>query len=64
MDDTLIMFLITTSSALFGAILKTLYDSKCKRCKIGCIEIDRDIDAEVDIEEHKNHRDLPTEEKI
>jgi hypothetical protein len=25
---------------------------------------DCDIDAEVDIEEHKNHRDLPTEEKI
>ena len=63
MDDTLIMFLITTSSALFGAILKTLYDSKCKRCKMCCIEIDRDIDAEVDLEEHKIHREA-VEEKI
>jgi len=63
MTDTILMFIITTSSALCGAILKTLYDSKCKRCKICCIEIDRDIDAEVDLEEHKIHRE-PTEEKI
>jgi hypothetical protein len=63
MDDTIIMFLITTSSALFGAILKTLYDSKCKRCKMCGIEIERDIDAEVDLEEHKIHRET-IEEKI
>jgi len=63
MDDTIIMFLITSASALCGAILKTLYDSKCKRCKMCCIEIDRDIDAEVDLEEHKKHREV-VEEKI
>jgi len=63
MNDTIIMFLITSASALFGAILKTLYDSKCKRCKMCCIEVDRDIDAEVDLEEHKIHREA-VEEKI
>lgn len=63
MEDTIIMFLITSASALFGAILKTLYDSKCKKCKMCGIEIERDIDAEVDLEEHKIHRD-PVEEKI
>jgi hypothetical protein len=63
MEDTIVMFLITSASALFGAILKTLYDSKCRKCKMCCIEIDRDIEAEVDLEEHKIHRE-PTEEKI
>lgn len=63
MDNTILMFIITSASALCGAILKTLYDSKCKRCKICCIEIDRDIDAEVDLEEHKTHRE-PVGEKI
>lgn len=57
------MFIITTASALCGALLKTLYDSKCRRCRICCIEIERDIDAEVDIEEHKNHMHRD-EEKI
>jgi hypothetical protein len=57
------MFIITSASALCGAILKTLYDSKCKRCKICCVEIDRDIEAEVDLEEYKRHTTVP-EEKI
>ena len=51
MNDTLVMFLITTMSALAGAILKTVYDSKCKRCKLCCLEIERDVNAEVELEE-------------
>lgn len=53
MNDTILMFLITSISAIMGAIIKTIYDSKCSRCKLGCIEIDRNIAAEVELEEHK-----------
>jgi hypothetical protein len=56
MTDTILMFLITTCSALFGAVLKTVYDSKCRKCKFGCIEVERDIGAEVELEEHNEIR--------
>jgi hypothetical protein len=54
------MFLITSVSALCGAFLKTIYDSKCKKCKICGLEIERDIEAEVDLEEHKHHTEPET----
>lgn len=61
MNDTIIMFLITTCSAIMGAIIKTIYDSKCRKCKLCCIEVDRDIEAEVELEEakegHMGHRE-------
>jgi hypothetical protein len=56
MTDTILMFLITTGSAIVGAIIKTIYDSKCSKCKLGCIEIERNIAAEVELEEHKDAR--------
>ena len=62
MTDTILMFLITSISAIMGAIIKTIYDSKCKKCKIGCIEIERDIQAEVELEEHKEgHNEIHRE---
>ena len=54
LSDAILIFLITSVSAVCAAMLKLLYDSKCKKCSMcwNCMTIDRDTQAEVDIQEH------------
>ena len=53
-SDAILIFLITSISAVIAGMLKLLYDSKCKKCSIcwSCMTIDRDTQAEADIQEH------------
>lgn len=53
METSTIYFIIASVSAFGGALLKLIYDSKCKHLNIcfGCVEIERDIAHEVEIEE-------------
>ena len=46
---------ITTMSGLILAIIAACYKSKCRYIKLGCIEIDRDVDGEekIDAIEHE-----------
>lgn len=53
MDSTTQYFLIGSTFALLGAVVKLLYDSKCSKISCCCVEIERDIAHEVEIEEHK-----------
>ena len=41
-------FVITTGTGLLFAIVKVCLKSKCKHCKIGCIEIDRNVELELE----------------
>ena len=58
MDSSTTYFIIASVSAFGGALLKLLYDSKCRHLNIcfGCIAIERDIEREIEIEEHKEHK--------
>jgi len=51
LSETIIIFLIASSSALCGIVLKYSFESKCRNVDICCIHITRDIDNEVK-EEH------------
>ena len=51
LSETIIIFLIASSSALCGIVLKYYFESKCRNVDICCIHITRDIDNEVK-EEH------------
>ena len=46
---------ITTMSGLILAIIAACYKSKCRYIKLGCIEIDRDVEGEekIDAIEHE-----------
>jgi len=41
-------FVVTTGTGLLFAIVKVCLKSKCKHCKIGCIEIDRNVELELE----------------
>ena len=41
-------FVITTGTGLLFAIVKICLKSKCKHCKFGCIEIDRNVELELE----------------
>jgi len=66
MDASTTYFIIASVSAFGGALLKLLYDSKCSHLNIcfGCVELERDIKSEVEVEEHKHQerRSSHTEE--
>ena len=54
LSESFYIFLTTSTTGLFLAILKALlYDSKCKNIKLCGLEIERDINAERDIENHR-----------
>jgi len=42
--------LVTTLSGVLLAIIATIYKSKCRYIKCGCIEIDRDVEGEEKID--------------
>ncbi len=58
MDTSTTYFIIASVSAFAGALLKLLYDSKCSHLNVcfGCLQIERDITHEVEIEEHRAHQ--------
>ena len=41
-------FVITTGTGLLFAVVKICLKSKCRHCKIGCIEIDRNVELELE----------------
>lgn len=58
MDPATQYFIIASTFALLGAVVKLLYDSKCSKISCCCIEIERDIQREIEIEEEKIERNV------
>jgi hypothetical protein len=50
LSESFYIFLTTTTAGIFLAFIKLVYDSKCKNIKLCGLEIDRDTQAERDIE--------------
>lgn len=52
-DASTTYFIIASVSAFGGALLKLIYDSKCRHLNIcfGCVEIERDIQHEIEADE-------------
>ena len=46
-DDVFWITISGMAFGFFGAILTSLFKSKCKRCKICCLEVERGIQAEI-----------------
>tara|TARA_R110000765_G_scaffold22533_2_gene57551 strand:+ start:1355 stop:1618 length:264 start_codon:yes stop_codon:yes gene_type:complete len=44
---------LTTVSGFLLKLASMAYKSKCKRCKVCCIEIIRDTEAEIELDEFK-----------
>ena len=55
MDASTTYFIIASVSAFGGALLKLIYDSKCHHLNLcfGCVQIERDIGREAELEEHR-----------
>jgi hypothetical protein len=51
LDNTLLFYIISTSSGVIGLVLGLVYKSKCKVVSCCCLRIERDIDAEERIDE-------------
>ena len=45
-DPVFWSFFLTTSTAFIFGIVKLASKSKCKKCKLLCIEIERDVELE------------------
>ena len=59
-----ILTIITICSSLFIIIIKIIMKSKCNRFKCCCLEIDRDIKAETDIENNKIEHNIKDDENL
>ena len=46
-DDVFRITISGMAFGFFGTVLTSLFKSKCKRCKICCLEVERDIEAEI-----------------
>ena len=44
------LFLIFSCTSVLYALFKVLYKSKCTKIKLGCLEIDRDVQLEEEID--------------
>jgi hypothetical protein len=66
LSETFLISLVATSSATFLVCLRWLYKSKCSNIKCGCIEIQRDVRGEEQLdmlnpsESSKDLQDSPT----
>ncbi len=49
MDSTIIALLIGSSTALIGLCLKLSYSSHCVKVKCCCLEVERDVSTEQQI---------------
>lgn len=63
LSESFYIFLVTTTAGILLAFVKLVYDSKCKNIKMCGLEIERDVNAERDIEhdrlEHGINNQLP-----
>ncbi len=50
LSESFYIFLTTTTAGLFLAFIKLVYDSKCKKIRLCGVEIERDTEAEANIE--------------
>lgn len=50
LSESFYIFLVTTTAGILLAFVKLVYDSKCKNIKMCGLEIERDINAEREIE--------------
>jgi hypothetical protein len=50
LSESFYIFLVTSSVGVFLAFIKLVYDSKCKKIKLCGVEIERDTQAEANIE--------------
>jgi hypothetical protein len=50
LSESFYIFLVTTTAGIFLAFIKLVYDSKCKKIKLCGVEIERDTEAEANIE--------------
>lgn len=50
LSESFYIFLVTTTAGILLAFVKLVYDSKCKNIKMCGLEIERDVNAERDIE--------------
>ena len=48
LSESFWIFVVTTSAGLLLACMKICYDSKCKTLDLGCLKIQRDVEAEND----------------
>ena len=49
-------FVVGSISALCGLVLKYSFESKCKKVTLGCINIERDVEAEnVELHDRLEH---------
>ena len=53
-DPVFWSFFITSATAFIYGVIKIVSKSKCKRCKMLCIEIERDVE----LEERENEFEL------
>ena len=61
------VFWITISGmafGFFGAVLTSLFKLKCKRWKICCLEVERDIEAEIQEEKMELEHEKKTEHSM
>jgi hypothetical protein len=59
-----LLTIITICSSLLIIIIKIIMKSKCNRFKFCCLEIDRDIKAENDIEIQKIEHNIKSDDNI
>jgi hypothetical protein len=45
------MFLVTSGIGFLLAVMKGIYKSKCKSVSCCCLKIERDIEAEIEVDE-------------
>jgi hypothetical protein len=46
LTETFYIVVVTTSAGLLLKLASLIFKSKCRTCKMGCLEIERDIEAE------------------
>ncbi len=50
LSESFYIFLVTTTAGIFLAFIKLVYDSKCKKINLCGVQIERDTEAEANIE--------------
>lgn len=58
LSESFYIFLTTTTAGIFLAFVKLIYDSKCKNIKFCGVQIERDTQAERDIEHDRMEHGL------
>lgn len=64
LSESFYIFLTTTTAGIFLAFVKLIYDSKCKNIKFCGVEIERDTQAERDIENSRIEHGIDTRQSL